>query len=335
MADGTSAPERLGRLLHILPAASVEGGVSIEELARELEVEASTVLGDLTEVTARSAYHPAGSGDVIQITIGSERVSVWTTGPFRRPVKLSDLEAFCLALGLRGRVSRRGEGGREDDAEAGGSTGGERGDGRRELLRRVERHLASAPPPAEPREAVHAAAAEPDPEGLRELLAGAARDRIRCRIRYLKPGDPEPDDRVVHPHVVAHAQGRWYVVGWCERSEGARAFRLDRILDAEECGGRFEVREEAEAESFLEGGRVYRADEETEVEVCYSPVVARWVEEWAPGAEELPGGDVLVRHRVADPDWLVRHVLAYGGEAEVVNPPEMRRAVREAVGAGS
>lgn len=308
MADGARAADRLGRLLHILPAAAVEGGADLADLARDLDVDRSTVLADLTEVTARSYHHPAGAGDDVQIRIESERVSVWTSGPFRRPVRLSRLEAFCLALGLRPRRS---------------------GDG---LLRRVEAHLASGPPPPEISDRLHAEDAGADPEGVRDLLVAAARDRLRCRIRYLKPSDPEPEDRVIHPHAVAHAEGRWYVVGWCEASDGARAFRLDRVLAAERVSGSFEAEAEAvDVEAFLEGGQVYHADRETEVVVRYSATVRRWVEEWAPDIEEsVDGGGVLVRHRVADPDWVVRHVLAYGGEAEVVEPASVRELVGSA-----
>lgn len=326
MAEGTpgaGAAERLERLLHILPAASHKGGARLDDLARALDVDVGTVLDDLTEVTARSYYHPAGSGDDIQITVDPERVQVWTTGAFKRPVRLSPLEAFCLALGLRGRAL--------EDGSAGGTEGGGRPGGggfRESLLRRAERHLAAAPPPREAVEGVVATDTRPDPDGVRELLVACARDRMRCRIRYLKPGDGAPEARVVHPHAVAHAEGRWYALAWCETAEDVRVFRLDRILDGEACGGRFQRRDAGEVEAFLDGGRVYHADSETEVAVRYSPAVARWVREWAEDAAYGDDGSVLVRHRVADPGWVVRHVVAYGGEAEVVEPEGLREAVR-------
>ena len=49
--------------------------------------------------------------------------------------------------------------------------------------------------------------------------------------------------------------------------------------------------------------------------------------------EEGPDGSVIVRHQVADPRWIVRHVLSYGPEAEILEPAEMRDLARETVAA--
>ena len=324
MADGTAAADRLERLLHILPAASAEGGVAIARLAADLGVDESTVVADLTEVTARSFYHPPGSGDDIQIRLEPDRVTVWTKGAFERPVKLSPLETFCLALGLRG--AGRGA---EREARRAAAAGRHAG-----LLRRVERHLASGPLPPEPVEGFHATDAAPDPDGVRELLADGARTRSRCRISYLKPDAPEPEARVVHPYAVVHAEGHWYAVAWCETAGGARAFRLDRIVDAHPEGGGFEPRDDVDVESFLGGGRVYDDRGEAGAVVRYSRDVARWVAEWADDPEPAGDGALEVRHEVADPGWLVRHVVSYGGDAEVVEPLELREAVARYAGGG-
>ena len=39
----------------------------------------------------------------------------------------------------------------------------------------------------------------------------------------------------------------------------------------------------------------------------------------------------LTPPEVADPGWLVRHVLYHGPDAEVVQPPEMRDLVRQRI----
>ena len=77
---------------------------------------------------------------------------------------------------------------------------------------------------------------------------------------------------------------------------------------------------------YVSDGRVFRSDAEEDVLVRYSPRVAPWVREHGP-IEELDGGSVSVRFTTADPRWVVRHVLLYGPEAEVVEPPAVREMV--------
>jgi predicted DNA-binding transcriptional regulator YafY len=66
-----------------------------------------------------------------------------------------------------------------------------------------------------------------------------------------------------------------------------------------------------------ETGGLFAAPEASRARVRYSPRVARWVAERV-ACERLSDGSVVVEHRVADPQWLWRHVLMYGGEARVV-----------------
>lgn len=350
MADPVTAADRLERILYILPAACREGGVAIRELASRLGVDESTILADLAEVTARAYYAPPGSGDDLQIHHDGNRLSVFTTGQFRRPVRLSLREALCLALGLR-HVSmgcgagdgddapgangtyRTGDG---DDAPGPDGTGdrddtpGPYGTGDRDaLLRRLTANLASMDP-AEAAERLQAPDLGPDPEGIRATVQACARERRRCAITYLKPDQATPEPRTIRPYTLAHAEGHWYVLAWCEASGGVRVFRQDRILDARSEEGRFEVDPDFDPSLYLEDGRVYHhAHPATEAVVRYSPAIARWIRERHPEAENAEDGAVLLRHAVADPRWLVRHVLTYAPEAEVLEPGALRDVVRE------
>jgi predicted DNA-binding transcriptional regulator YafY len=69
--------------------------------------------------------------------------------------------------------------------------------------------------------------------------------------------------------------------------------------------------------------------------VRYAPAVARWIREraaWRDIQVEEDGEDgVVVRHRVADPRWIVAHALRYGPDAEILEPPQVRALVREVV----
>jgi predicted DNA-binding transcriptional regulator YafY len=60
----------------------------------------------------------------------------------------------------------------------------------------------------------------------------------------------------------------------------------------------------------------FAADEDERVDVRYAPGIARWITE-RTGKQPERDGSVIITHRVADPRWLVRHVLQYAGDATV------------------
>ena len=307
-APRPTAAERLERILYVLPAACREGGAGIEELAAHLDVTPKDLLSDIHEVTLRSFYLPAGPADHIQIEQSPERVSVWTAGEFRRPVKLSAAETVCVGLALRGEMGSEAP----------------------ELLDRLESRMAVADP-KELLDRLEASDLRHGETGIRQCLGRALQEKVSARIRYLKPGDDEPQDRTVRPYALVHGEGWWYLLAFCEASAEVRIFRMDRILAASPTGAPFQLPEDFDAGAFVQGGRVYRGGEETAVRVRYAPKVARWIAERESG-EWDPDGGFSVTHRVVDPHWIVRHVLRYGPDAEVLEPEEARGWVRGVVG---
>lgn len=321
MSPREPADAQLERVLHILPEAARDGGASIDELAEALDVDPRRIVRDLEEVTARGLYVDPPLD--VDIMIADGRVTVWTTGELRRPVKLSPREALALTMGLRLLA---------DGADP------ERAERLRELARRMDEGLAAFPA-EEVAERFAVDAGDPAGAGALDLLREAARERRPCRLTYLKAEADAPERRTLHPYAVVHAGGRWYALGHNVEAEGrdtsttVRAFRLDRILGIEPLEGGFDRPRGFDPRDYLdEEGDVFRADETVEVAVRYSPRIARWIEEDGAG-ERVDDGSVVVRHEVADPEWLVRHVLYHGAEAEVVEPAGMRELVRRRVAA--
>ncbi len=306
-----TAQARLERLLHVLPAASRRGGAPVSELARALGVEEATIFEDLAEVTERNYYHPGGWLDDVHIGIEGDRIEVRASS-FERPPRLTTEEALCLALALRG------------------GTAGARLRGaaeRARLLERAETHLARRVE-AGYGDGIAVPERDLDPEGIRDLLLTAARERRACALSYLKPGAPEPGRRVVHPYVIAYGEGAWYAIGHCTLEDAVRIFRTDRVLEAELLDATFEVPADFEPGRYLADGRVFHADTVRDVRIRYSPRIARWIREragWESARlEEEPDGSVVLRHRVADPHWVVRHTLQYGADAEILAPEDVR-----------
>jgi predicted DNA-binding transcriptional regulator YafY len=314
MADRITADRQLARILALLPRASRNGGVPLADLAREMGVEEIEILRDLAEVYTRAYYLPAATTDDIQILIEGDLVSVWSTGEFRRPVRLSPRESLALGLGLRV-LATGAEGSRAEDLTR--------------LAARLEGRLIDGRGHAEMHGFELDSAALPA-GGIHEVISEAARNFRRCRMSYLKWGAAEPETREVDPYVLVSAEGRWYAIGHCHARSATRAFRLDRVLSAIMLEESYDVPAEFDPAEHLSDGRVYRADDFQEVTVRYSAGIARWMSEQGP-VELLDDGSVLVRYSVADTRWLVRHALEHGPDAEVVAPPEIRSEVTRAI----
>jgi len=58
---------------------------------------------------------------------------------------------------------------------------------------------------------------------------------------------------------------------------------------------------------------------------------APWVTEFFPEHEVCADGSVLVQFDASSTEWLTRRVLEFGADAEVVDPPHYRDAVRRAI----
>jgi len=329
MTPKEPAERQLERVLHALASAAREGGASLADLATELGVPAERLLRDLEEVTAR-AYYLEPPVD-IDIGIEEGRVEVWTTGEFQRPVKLSLREALALTLGLRLLAE-------ESDAE--------RAEALRTLAARLDADLAAVSAAALA-EDFALGAGDPVGEGQLAALREAARERRPVELRYLKPADIEPERRTLHPYALVHAGGRWYALGHSpeaaaagRRAPAIRAFRLDRILAVTPLDGIFDMPGDFDPREYTDGGAapteavprgsLFRADEPLEVTVRYLPRIARWIEEQVLGVLQTDGS-IVVKHVVADPGWLVRHVLYHGADAEVVDPPEIRDLMRQRI----
>lgn len=313
MLEKVGAAGQLERIFYILPRAALEGGASLDELSEALAVTAGQVVKDLTQVTARAYYQPAG-GDSLLLEIEGDRVSLFSPHAFHRPVRLSMPEAVCLGLALRGRTA--------------GRWGADLDDASLNLLHRLESTL-SVIPTEDALTRIEAADLRPDPAGIREALALALEYRESCSIRYMRPGADAAEDRIVRPYALVQGEGAWYLLAWCQVAGDVRTFRVDRVLEAKPTGESYRIPADFDPEAYIQGGRVFRADRCLEVEVRYSPAVARWIAE-REGADPAPDGSLTVTYQVADPHWIVGQVLRYGPDAEVLGPEEVREWVRGA-----
>ena len=307
-----TAAQQLNRVAQLVAELSRggDGDGAVErvgDLARRFGVSEDQVLGDIRVLTDLS--DDPSSSWLASLTAYQEgdRVGIVSRGPYRRPIRLTAEEVFVLQLALAAEAEA------PSDALRALASFHERGS--------AQAITALAPLPV----------AQGDEGAVVNLARFAATERRRLRIVYVGADLAEPTERVVWLHEVVYAEGRYYLVSWCESAGDWRRFRAERVLEAELLDDRFERRADLPEVATTRDLFDDRGDV-VEVEVRFSRAVARWIRERYPDARECEDGDVVVRFRAAGAGWVLRTVLQYGAEAEVLGPPAYREAVRRAVG---
>ena len=116
------------------------------------------------------------------------------------------------------------------------------------------------------------------------------------------------------------------MVAWDVGADGERMFRVDRVKGVRQTGERFQPR------GLVGAGRpMYsRSREDVPVRLLLR-TGARWVAEYYETldiTEREDGLEVTIPARQLA--WVVKLLLRLGGEATVLDPPELRKQVQEA-----
>jgi proteasome accessory factor C len=307
VTDGAAA--QLRRVLALIPELADDEEHAIDDLSGRLETDRATQIQDLQSLTNRFD-DPAGFVDAgVSLFIEAERVSL-TSSHFRRPMRLTLAELRALELGL---AMLEGERPPEEQRAIAGA---------RERLRAVTARLSQADAAASRQGELASTRSVTELRTLRQ----AVRARRKVRLRYRKAGEAASTERVVCPYALVVASGAWYAVAFCERSDGLRVFRLDRVQDAALLEATYLEPDDVTLDALVRDGRVFHADEPRTLTVRYSPRIARWIAE-REGREPDADGSLTVEHPLADDEWAVRHVLQYGADAELLAPADVRALV--------
>ncbi|MET8143809.1 WYL domain-containing protein [Sphaerisporangium sp. NPDC005288] len=155
----------------------------------------------------------------------------------------------------------------------------------------------------------------------------AVRDRRVVRFDYRAAGSEVMLTRTVEPWGVVSRRGRWYVVGH-DRERGApRVFRLSRISGPVAPVGRsgaVVVPEGVDIRSMV-GHRDSLLPERTAT-VRVRRDTCQWLRQVGAVRPGEDGWDE-VTVEFADPEWVAGSVVAFGADAEVIDPPDVRDAV--------
>jgi proteasome accessory factor C len=278
----------------------------LAELAAAVGCQPAEVASDLATLSM-CGVPPFTPYDMIDLAIDGDTVTVYADAPgMDRPLRLTLGEARALGAAL--------------DA-----AGHEAGSPLREKLRKVASEETSLA------DLEHTVRASAGPGGLAEtysLLAAAADRHEKVHIDYYTGSTGRVSQRTVQPWALVNRLGTWYLVAFCEAVAEERVFRLDRIFHVQPLGQAFEPPELVTVDVTPGAEGLPRAT------VRFAPgIPAPDTDAWPGSTSEVcADGSTLVTVPYQTPAWIVRRVMAYLGGAEVVDPPDLRSAVRQAAG---
>jgi proteasome accessory factor C len=293
--------QRLERILTMVPWLLENPGVTLDEVSERFDAPRDEVAADL-DILGYCGLPGYGGGDLVEVSIVGDRVSVRMADFFSRPLNLSVREAVTLLLAARGLGSV--EGLPESDA-----------------LRRATAALESALGADAARMTVDLRS--DGDQWLADARRAVAEQRL-VHLTYRSASKAETTQRDVDPWAVVGHAGAWYLQGYCRTSQGPRDFRLDRVKDLVVTKTAAEARPPDDPPP-----PVYQpADDDIAVTLDLGRE-AWWVAEWAVVDSQTKKGALRrITLRTPSLEWAARLVLQLGGQATVVAPEQLRERVR-------
>lgn len=300
----TRAPRtlsRLERLLRIVPWLLAHPGARMQEVAAAFDIDAAALEADL-ELLSLCGVPGYGGGDLVEVRIVDDRITLHLADALRDPLRLTAVEALALLLAARAVAAL-------DDVAP-------------PALSRAADRLAEA---LGADDAVVVDVAAPAAPTLRVCQRAVVERRV-LRLRY-RDAVGNVSDRDVEPWALSADRGAWYLQAHCRRAGAPRDFRLDRVAHVEATE---ETVGEPPAQVPPPGYRPAADDPHIEVAVHRDAV---GVLDDLPGAHVAPAdggqhGWLRATAPVGSLDWATRFVLAGAGAVRPLAPPELVEAVR-------
>jgi predicted DNA-binding transcriptional regulator YafY len=173
-------------------------------------------------------------------------------------------------------------------------------------------------------------------EALLMDLHRAIRERRKVWMRYYTASRGEHRGRTVSPYHLHNHQGDWFLVGFDDYRNDFRSFLVPRIEEWRVLEAAFEPEEGFSIAKYMgDAFRTERGGQSFDVAIRFEEKQARYIRErtWHKNQriEELKEGGLILRFKASGLGDVKRWVLQYGSQAEVLEPEELREAVREEV----
>jgi len=168
-----------------------------------------------------------------------------------------------------------------------------------------------------------------------DQLAKATAARKQIEFNYRKPGQRNPEPRVVDPYHLANINGEWFLFGFDHARKDIRTFVPARMNDVHPTGRTFARPAKFSLEKRLHDSfGVVSGQGEFNVVIRFDEFAAGYIREkrWHPSQRlvERRDGTLELRMKLSSLAEVQRWVLSWGGHAKVISPQELVVNVRDA-----
>ncbi|WP_339012932.1 WYL domain-containing protein [Aeromonas popoffii] len=162
--------------------------------------------------------------------------------------------------------------------------------------------------------------------------------RRRVQFHYSATSH-QAEIRRVSPQRLCWYRDNWYLLAWCHERKALRIFALSRIADPLELD---EVAYDSKTQEldalFSNGYGIFAGNIMQQAELRFDPSAAPWVRDVQWHRDQIQtleqSGHIRLSFPYADQRELVRDLMRFNGEIEVLAPPELRQRVIAAMEAG-
>ncbi len=308
----------LRKVLAILPLVQAHQGIQVAELSRLTGIPEAEIAGDLPDLVNLCGVPPYSPIDLVDLEVEDDRVTIRFADQFRRPVRLTLKEALALELALTGFEE-------EDDGPFAQAVAGIREKVRAALSPRVAQDVSQAG------ERISAVRSPGLAGKMLLILKDAMNRQVEVSVEYFSRSSGRISRRTIQPYGFYEQTGHWYVVARSVERERVMTFRADRIRSAEPGHAGYDIPDEFEVATYRGRGAPDPVGDGVEATIRFGAEIARFAREAFPAHRvvELDDGAVEATLVTSGTAWLVSELLRWGGGAEVVSPPEIRRELRQ------
>jgi len=295
-----TALTRTARALDLVPFVIEHPGISVEDLAREFSVTPKQMLSDLSMIFM-CGLPGYSTLELIDLSYEDGYVSIIDPQVLTRPRNLSKSEIVSLMLSLESLASLR-----------------DPTDPLFVSIKNLQQKLQATI--KVPLLEIPVVIRSQSKSEFLPLIESAIKSGSGLDITYISASSDKKSERVILPESIYSENGFIYLRAWCYLTQSSRIFRLDRIENAKGVSIRdmkvLSEEHSATTENFTAKLHINKS--------------ARLFYEQNASLATLESDDesgLTISMRLRDSEWLIRSLMGYGTEIQVLSPQDLREAL--------